>query len=80
LESDGSVHIQAIQTHFLEVQNVKQHTKNYFTCTERKTAYTELPNLHSRQMNPASDAHNHSAGHRNCYLNFYSNPIFLMPC
>jgi hypothetical protein len=57
LEFDGSVHIQAIQTHFLEVQNVKQHIKNSFTCTECKTAYNELPNLHSRQMNPASDAH-----------------------
>lgn len=28
LQFDGSVHIQAIETHFLEVQNVKQHTKN----------------------------------------------------
>jgi len=46
LEFDGSVHIQAIQTHFLEVKTVKQHTKNYFTYTGCKTAYTELPNLH----------------------------------
>jgi len=79
-EFNGSVHIQATQTHFLEVRNVKQYTKNYFTCTECKTAYTELPNLHSRRKNPASDAHNHSAGHRNFYLHFQSNLIFLLPC
>jgi len=51
-------------------ENLKLNTKNYFTCTECKTAYTELPNLHSSWMDLASDAHNHSAGHRNIYLNF----------